>query len=105
MNILLACNGGISTSLIADKIMDAAKERGMNDVKAWAVDDGAIAEELEKNKVDVVLLGPQIRFKLKKIQNSFADKNIPIDCMNPMDYGMNDGKKILNFAIKKIQGE
>ncbi len=101
MNILLACAGGISTGLVADKMMEEAQKRGL-DCKVWAVDDGEIGNELDNNKIDIVLIGPQIKFKLKKLQQKYADKNVKILCMDPVAYGMNDAAKILDFAIKNI---
>ena len=101
MNILLACAGGVSTGMIADKMMTEAQKRGLQ-CKVWAVDDGEIGNELDNNKVDIVLIGPQIKFKLKKIQEKYKDRNVKILCMNPVDYGMNDAAKILDFGIKNI---
>lgn len=101
MNILLACAGGISTGLVADKMMEEAKKRGI-DCKVWAVDDGEIGNELDNNKIDIVLIGPQIKFKLKKIQEKYKDKNVKILCMNPVDYGMNNAANILDYALKNI---
>lgn len=102
MNILLACNGGISTGLIAEKMMELAKTLG-KECTVWAVDDSQIENELIGNQVDIVLLGPQIKFKEKDIQASFSKYNIPIMCMNSMDYGMNDASRILKFAEKRIE--
>ena len=77
MNILLACNGGVSTGLVADKIEQYAKDNGM-DVKSWAVDFGQVVEEVENNKVDVILIGPQISYKLKSLQNDLKGHDVKL---------------------------
>lgn len=39
MRIMLACNAGMSTSLVVAKMQDAAKAQG-KDYKIWAVEQG-----------------------------------------------------------------
>ena len=45
MRIMLACNAGMSTSLVVAKMQDAAKAQG-KDYKIWAVEQGEIQNEL-----------------------------------------------------------
>ena len=45
MRIMLACNAGMSTSLVVAKMQDAAKAHG-KDYKIWAVEQGEIQNEL-----------------------------------------------------------
>lgn len=104
MNILLACNGGVSTGILADKMMKLAKEKG-TECRVWAVDDGQIEQEIQSEKVDVILLGPQVKYKMKAIKKELDHYGIPIDCMNPIDYGMNHAANILKFAEEKARGE
>jgi PTS system cellobiose-specific IIB component len=51
-------------------------------------------------KYDVVLLGPQIRFKKEELQKEAKPYNIPVECISPVDYGLAKGKEILEFAKK-----
>lgn len=104
MKILLACNGGISTGLIADKMSALAKKDG-KEYKIWAIDDSQIESELTREDINIVLLGPQIKFKLKTLQSSLSRFNVPIVCMNSIDYGMNDASKILSFAENFLKEE
>lgn len=59
MNILLVCAGGMSTSLLVERMRKEIEKRNLKDVK---VDANAI-ENLEKiiDDYDVILVGPQIR--------------------------------------------
>ena len=52
---------------------------------------------------DLVLLGPQIRFKKKTLQEQFKDRNVEIMVVNTVDYGMLNGEKVLLDAIAEIQ--
>ena len=45
MKIMLACCLGMSTSVVVQKMKDAAKEQG-KDYEIWAVDQNKIAENV-----------------------------------------------------------
>jgi PTS system cellobiose-specific IIB component len=98
-NIFLFCTAGMSTSLLVTKMRDAAKKNNV-DVN---IDAFPIAE-LEKHMDDVavILLGPQIRYAFKKSKELCDKKNIPISMINPMDYGVMDGDKVLKLALSLI---
>ena len=97
--ILLCCAAGMSTSLLVTKMQQAATEKAVES-KIWAVS----VEELQANLegVDVVLLGPQIRYKLNEVRKICGDK-IPSEVINMVDYGSMNGKKVLEFAINLIK--
>lgn len=99
--ILLCCAAGMSTSLLVSKMQIASKEAGI-ETKIWAVS----MEELQNNikdKVDVVLLGPQIRYKLTEVKKICDEKKIPSEVINMMDYGSMNGKNVLKFALDLIK--
>lgn len=97
--ILLCCAAGMSTSLLVTKMQQAATEKALES-KIWAVS----VEELQANLegVDVVLLGPQIRYKLNEVRKICGDK-IPSEVINMVDYGSMNGKKVLDFALDLIK--
>lgn len=97
--ILLVCSAGMSTSLLVSKMQKAAEEQGL---ECWI---NAVAEADFKNyedKVDVVLLGPQVRFLLSKIKTKMDPKGVPVDVINTVDYGTMNGAKVLKFALDKL---
>ncbi len=99
--ILLCCAAGMSTSLLVSKMQQAATEANLES-KIWAVS----VEELQNNikdGVDVVLLGPQIRYKLNDVKKVCGEKSIPAEVINMVDYGSMNGKKVLNFALDLIK--
>ena len=65
MKIMLACCLGMSTSVVVQKMKDAAKEQG-KDYEIWAVDQNKIAENV--GNFDVLLLGPQVRHLQRKVK-------------------------------------
>lgn len=102
MNILLACSAGMSTSLLVTKMIEAAKKEGI-DGEIWAVSVDNIKTEVDK--ADVILLGPQIRFRLKEVEKSVADKNIPVAVIDMVSYGSMNGEKVVKQALDIFEGK
>lgn len=98
MKICLICCAGMSTSAIVKKMEAAAAEQNI-DAEIWAVGEAQAKENVDK--ADVILLGPQIRFALARIQA--LDPNKPVAAIEMMSYGRMDGKKILADAIALIK--
>lgn len=97
--ILLVCSSGMSTSLLVIKMNLAAEKQGVE------VEITAVAEsELKKygDKVDIVLLGPQVRFLLSKVKTFLDPKGVPVEVINSVDYGTMNGENVLNRAIELI---
>ena len=98
-NILLVCNAGMSTSMLVTKMQKAAQDLGVEvHIEAKPLSDAkkAIGE------VDVVLLGPQIRYELDNIKKIAV--NTPVEAINMQDYGLMNGKKVLARALE-LMGE
>lgn len=101
--IMLACAAGMSTSLLVAKMQSAAREQG-RDVEIFAVPVAEAEETAETKGVDVLLLGPQVRFKEAEFKQSLNPKNIPVGVIPMVDYGMMNGAKVLAFADELMKG-
>ncbi|MCC3145755.1 PTS sugar transporter subunit IIB [Halanaerobium sp. Z-7514] len=100
MNILLVCNAGMSTSMLVEKMKEAAEKREMEiSIQAEAV--GKFKDVVED--YDVVLLGPQIKYKEKTFKKLAEEKGTALDVVDSVAYGMVDGEKALEQAIKLIK--
>ncbi|MBX9957446.1 PTS sugar transporter subunit IIB [Peribacillus simplex] len=99
MNILLCCSAGMSTSLLVNKMEKAAVEEGLS-VKIQAVATMEVRNHI--SEVDVILLGPQVRYQLNDIKKIGDEKGIPVDTINPMHYGTCNGKEVLRTALQLI---
>ena len=69
--ILLVCSAGMSTSLLVTKMEGAAKDAGY-DAKIFALPFSDAPRVLED--VDVILLGPQVRFQKSAIEKLAAGR-------------------------------
>ena len=97
--ILLVCCAGMSTSLLVSKMQAAAAEKGV-ECRIQATGEADVKEHIDDT--DILLLGPQVRFLLSKFKKSLADKNIPVEVINTVDYGTMNGKKVLERALELI---
>jgi PTS system cellobiose-specific IIB component len=97
--ITLFCAAGMSTSLLVNKMKEAAAAAGKDyEIAAYSLNDF----EKQAPSADVCLLGPQVRFALKKLQTAHPDMKIT-DIPMQM-YGMMKGKETLELA-EKLMGE
>lgn len=99
-NILLVCSAGMSTSLLVTKMQKAAGEQGI-EVNIRAIAEADLKNNLEN--LDVLLLGPQVRYMLSKMKDLMEPKGIPVDVINSVDYGTMNGAKVLGQAISMIE--
>ena len=100
LRIKLFCASGMSTSVLVNKMRDSAKK------KVVEVDIAAYPESQMDNyleSMDVALLGPQVGYRLGNAKKLCGPKNIPVEVIPMVDYGMMNGQKVLDLAIKLSQ--
>ena len=101
LRIMLACNAGLSTSLVVSRMQEYAASQGKH-YKIWAVDHESIS--LELGNFDVLLLGPQIRHMLRRITREVGDQAV-VDMIEPMSYGRCDGAAVVRQAEKLYENK
>lgn len=97
LKIRLFCAAGMSTSVLVNKMKKAAEARGV-EVDIDAFSENSMQRNLEG--VDVALLGPQIGYALPKAKKLCDEKGIPVDIIPMIDYGMMNGEKVLDIALR-----
>ncbi len=97
--ILLCCAAGMSTSMVVNRMKQAALVQQI-DVEIKAVGLEEFTDEMPG--YDCCLLGPQIKYRLEDFRAQAAPKQIPVTVINSMDYGMMRGDKILADALALI---
>lgn len=98
MFILLCCAAGMSTSLLVARMEEAAKRRGI-DAEILAVSAEVVKDHIKN--ADVLLIGPQIRYKYAYFKKEYGNE-IPVELINPTDYGTVNGEKVLDFALSLL---
>ncbi|MBS7123593.1 MAG: PTS sugar transporter subunit IIB [Coprobacillus sp.] len=102
--ILLVCSAGMSTSLLVTKMEAAAKDANY-EAKIFALPFSDAPRVLED--VDVILLGPQVRFQKSTIEKLAAGRKkgpIPVEVIDMRDYGTMNGERVYTHA-KELMGE
>lgn len=100
--IMLVCAAGMSTSLMVEKMKKAAKAKGI-EVDIFAVSASEADCYLAEQKLDALLLGPQVRFMKSQFEEKVAPLGIGLDVIQMTDYGMMNGEKVLEQALKLIK--
>lgn len=95
-NIVLLCSAGMSTSMMVEKMKEAANEKNYEaNINAYSL---AEASEVVKD-ADIILLGPQVRFQQNQVKEMAT---CPVEVIDMMDYGMMNGKKVFEHVISVI---
>lgn len=97
MKILLVCSAGMSTSLLVTKMEKAAAEKNL-DVEILALGSSEAKKNLKG--VDIILLGPQVRFMRKEFEKIAT---VPVDVIDMLAYGRMEGEKVLNSALAILE--
>lgn len=95
--ILLACAAGFSSSMLVER-MKAYADQEQLDVFIDAVYEESINKIIDQT--DILLLGPQINHMEKMLQEKYKNHKVKISVIDSMDYGLMDGKKVLEKALK-----
>lgn len=96
--ITLFCEHGASTGLLVRAIQKAAEEKGIElDIAAYPYSE--MANYIEGS--NAVILAPQVRFKLNTFKSEFPDYTFLT--VDPVDYGMLKGDKILDKILEAIK--
>ncbi|QIL46832.1 PTS sugar transporter subunit IIB [Vagococcus coleopterorum] len=96
MKILLVCAGGMSTSLLVKKMEEYWSEEGIP-LAVKAVGLGQYKEQA--NDYDMILLGPQVRYRLNEIKTL---TKMPCATIDSMAYAMGDCPVIMKLAQKLL---
>lgn len=96
--IMLVCSAGMSTSLLVTKMQKEAEARG-EECDIFAVSASDADNSLKEKDVDVLLLGPQVRFMKAQFEGKLAETTIALGIIDMKDYGMMNGPKVLDQAI------
>ncbi|MGY3747481.1 PTS sugar transporter subunit IIB [Vagococcus salmoninarum] len=100
--IMLVCSAGMSTSLLVTKMQKAAEAQGL-EADIFAVSASDADSHLADKNVNVLLLGPQVRFMKGQFEKKLEPMNIPLEVIDMKDYGMMNGENVLNQALNLIK--
>lgn len=95
LKIRLFCAAGMSTSMLAARMKEVAEAKGIE------VDIEGVSQR-QMYGADVALLGPQVGYTLPRAKKIYEPAGVPVEVIPTTDFGMMDGEKVLDFALKLI---
>jgi PTS system cellobiose-specific IIB component len=102
IKVVLVCAAGMSSSLLEEKIRQAAANAG-KDMQLKAVDATSMSLwDFDNEVMDVILVAPQVRFKKKGIIKQTEPYGVIVQDIDTIAYGMVDGEKIFNQVLEAI---
>jgi len=98
--IILTCNEGMSTSIMANKMRQYAQEQGCQ-LRVYAINIGRIEEEYQN--ADLILLGPQVVYMKDSIVKNIGG-SCPVMPVNTKYFSKLDGKSAIEDAASWLAG-
>ncbi|MED4958864.1 PTS sugar transporter subunit IIB [Paenibacillus macerans] len=95
--ILLACAGGFSTSMLVERMKEAARAQNI-EVLIDAVAESDIDAQAP---FDIIMLGPQMGHAEAELAEAYPQ--IPVATIDMADYGMMNGEKVLATAFELME--
>lgn len=95
--IVLICMSGLSTNLLVNKMKRTAKERGI-EVEIRAMSELAFTRYDEPT--DVLLLGPQVSFRLEEMKRNLCPADARVAVIEPETFARMDAEAVLQQAME-----
>lgn len=107
MKILFICCAGMSSSLVVRKLQNHIEDLKKSEkIKTDIIVDAIPLDKFRNNlnDYDLILLAPQIAYKLKEFKKIILlkDFKVPISVVHGRDYGLIKVEKILEDALSLI---
>lgn len=102
MNILLACGGGMSSSLLARALTREATKHNKN----WNVHETSIdkvSDDLNETDYQLILLAPQVSFKKKDFEKEAKQKKAKFILIPMTMYTPARIDKLYELIIKEVE--
>ncbi|WP_367342753.1 PTS sugar transporter subunit IIB [Limosilactobacillus sp.] len=99
--IMLCCSAGMSTSMLVTRMQKAAKDAG-KDVKIFACPSSEAHDKMEHNKINVIMLGPQIRYMENDFKKLVDGTDTKLTIIDMSAYGTMNGSKVLDQAYSMM---
>lgn len=101
MRILLACGGGMSSSLLAQNLVEEAKKNGNNDLYVQATSTENVPLNLQQETWDALLLAPQVAFRKEHLEGEAAPYGIPVIPIDGLMYTPMGAPALYQEIMKK----
>lgn len=102
MKLLLACGGGMSSSLLAENLVAEAKKNGNDDFSVQATGTESVALNLQQDTWDALLLAPQVSFRKGQMEKEAGAYGIPVIPIEGIMYTPMGAPKLYKAIMAKL---
>ena len=88
IHIGMFCFAGMSTSVLVSRMNEYAAKKGIAN---------------KAKDLDIVLIGPQIKYMRKRIEQICSPLNVKVMVVSNVDFGRMDAAHVLDEALKLIE--
>lgn len=92
--ILLLCAGGMSTSILMNKLKKYAADNGI-DLSIQATGLSSVSYVKTAANFDVILMGPQVSYRIDEVKKNTGK---PVAAIPSVDYALGNAEKIFAQA-------
>lgn len=97
-SILLLCAAGMSTSLLMRKLKKYALDNNIElNIDAVGLSANDYVDEAKKH--DVILMGPQVSYRLNEVKEETV---MPVATISPTDYALGNAQNIFALTTKLL---
>ena len=97
LKVMFVCCAGMSTSLLVEKVNQAAKAKDM-EIEVYAMSEAEARKDL--SQADVLLLGPQVRYLESSFKKEIGESKTKLGVVDMIAYGRMDGEKVLGQILE-----
>ena len=102
MKILLACGGGMSSSILAENLVAEAMKHHNTEFSIEATGTEEVSLKLQQSDWDALLLAPQVSFRKEFLQKEADAKGIPLILIEGYLYTPMGIPELYNIIIEKV---
>ena len=103
IKVVMVCAMGMSSSLLETKIREAAAAAGVP-FEMRSINTPEMARwDFVTNRVDVVLVAPQVRFMRRNIAKAAEPHGVIVQDIDPVLFGMVEGEKLFQQIMTAIK--
>lgn len=96
--ILLVCNAGMSSSFLVSKMQQTIDEKDL-DISITAVSASEVEGKLKTQKIDFLLLSPQVRYLKPSFEKCSEGKQLIISVIDNTNYARMNTDKIVDDLL------
>ena len=101
-HVILCCEWGASTSLLVEKLRKTASDQNL-EIEISAISIRDLDNHIQSSPCNMIMLGPQIAYKFKTLQNRYANSNIKLTKIPPEDYAMLNSESVMALIEREMK--